>query len=355
MDVSFAGRQDCPYLLVISWYSATSLDQITKEWLEKVNSSPFDGIGAMLNLGRRAAQAPDDDKYLDRIKKLSRYTKKDIWPWIFLNRIIGGAGLTKRKVHLLMTDNEQAHFSSIKGMDLYDEQGALTAFKGLFRQALKVARAFGSPGIIIDHEAYNNPNSKRINYLQKVQGKTGTEITGRLEQIGRELAIMVNDEYPEATLWFLAIEPNSACGCIVHGILEEATRSKMKLKVVEGGERTVGYVHKTLPELENAMSRQRETLDQWRKQYPDKLILAGTTALIDDPENLGPRFKRRYEGSRIKSVEDMAPFLKVLFTNYRYIWIYAARQAHYDPFDATASKKYNQVINNKLSDMKCLK
>ncbi len=351
--VSFAEKRHCPYLLVVSWYSVTSLDQITKEWLEKANATPFDGIGAMLSLGRRAARAPDDDKYLDRIRELRRYAQKDIWPWIFLNRMFGGPSLAGRKVYSLMTDSERTHFTAIKGMDLYDEQGALSAFKGLFRQALKVARTFGSPGIIIDHEAYNNPGARWIPSLRRLQGKTGPEIVRRLEQIGQELAVIVNDEYPEATLWFSAIEPDSACGYIVRGMLEAAVHSGMKFKVVEGGEKTVRYVHKTLPELEGAIANQKETLRRWLPQYPDRLIPAGTTTLIDNSEQLGPWFKAQYEGSRIKSVEDMAPFLRVLFSNYRYIWIYAAREAHFDPFDPVTGKKFFQVIDRVRSDTKC--
>ena len=73
-------------------------------------------------------------------------------------------------------------FNKIKGMDLWNETGALNDFFNIWKMSLKIAKELGSPGIFVDAEAYNNYKIYDIAYLSGLLGKSEIEVKQRLKR-----------------------------------------------------------------------------------------------------------------------------------------------------------------------------
>lgn len=347
-----------PYLLLVSFYTG-QINKLDIEKIDVINKSPYAGVAVPL------VGVYDTDKYKKEnfeksINVLKDKSKKHIWPWIFFNRFIGyEEGESSHDPHVLAGIQ---YFHNIKGMDIYNEVGALDDFYEIWRIALKAAKELGSPGILIDHEAYNDYKNYDLSHISKQLGKSEKEVKSRLKLIGAELVNITEKEYPKAILWFLStdfgfsenyINPSIEDGYrtityIILGMLQRARELKSELKFVEGGEISLGllgYCYLSLEDLEETTRKRKEQYKAMLATYPN-FYLGGTIAPWDDIHSKKDWMTKGKCGkSKLSNIKDFKPLYQHLFSCYQYVWIYAAKAANYNPYDANLSYKYNTIID----------
>ncbi len=52
----------------------------------------------------------------------------------------------------------------------------------------------------------------------------------------------------------------------------------------------------------------------------------------------------------MKTIEDFGPLFKKLFGAYRYVWIYAAGAADFDPYNGAIASIYHKVLADALEN-----
>lgn len=338
-----------PYLLLVSFHAGT-MAQFDQQKAAALSGSPYDGYSVMLVDGYDTS-AVDEVALYSRAKTISKMSDKHLWPMVFLNRFIGNDGAE----WAFMPQAGQPYFKAIKGMDIYNERGALSDFKRLWRTALRAAKDNGSPGIVIDPEAYNNYRSYKMDYLSAQAGRTEAEIKQRLHALGAELADIAATEHPQAVLWFLFTGLEAPVGQsektelstvshIVLGMLEQAQRAEMEITIISGGEASIGYCHENVDAMAERIAQRAERTAWALDRYPH-LKLAGTLALWDDPNSRKAAYAKNKCGlSTFKSIAEFVPPMRVLGQSYKYVWIYAPMALDYNPFDMDSAKRFNGPI-----------
>jgi hypothetical protein len=339
-----------PYLLLVSFLTPVMDNpEIVKTRL--LNNSPFQGVAVMLRDAYDTRQIRYQD-YSQSMRLIRRECRKDIWPWVFFNRFLGYEEGTESHPSI-QGQRFAIPFKSIKGMDLFNEAGALGDFLHVWKTSLQVSKELGSPGIIVDPEAYNNYKSLRVEYVAEQTGKSAEEVRIRLEEIGKELADIVNDTHPGATIWLLSSslgrthEASSSknppyratCTYIIIGMLERSKEKGMQIQFVCGGQESLGYCHKTMADLNEKMKKREERLSPFLKKY-DNLHLSGTLAPWDKVESKQGYFVQDSEcrASEFKTIADFKPVLTTLFSTYNYNWMYAG-SSQWNPYDRVVSMK----------------
>src|SRR5579872_2787833 len=100
--------------------------------IQAVNASPYQAVAVPLT-DTYSVRKPAEEEFMDEVALIKASSKKQIWPWIFLNRIVG----SKADAKSLSPDADNPYFRRIKGLDLYNEAGALDDFIELWRIALR--------------------------------------------------------------------------------------------------------------------------------------------------------------------------------------------------------------------------
>lgn len=330
-----------PYILLVSFYTKKGWQYIDEKWIDAINNSPYDGIGVMIDKVVSSQLPVNNDSMTEKLKFIRDHSKKHIWPWVFFNRFIQRP-LEKKET---LSESEWAYFSQINRMDIFNQSGALGDFKNIFRMALRFAKHIGTPGIIVDPEAYNDRRVYDLDFLSRQMSRSKKDIFEQLTSVGRELAKIVAEEYPTAILWFITMKPNRSTTMITEALIDEAVISSIPLKVVES---SIGYVSANVEELEQKIINHKITTEKWRQKYGNFFCTGGRIALTDKPESRRGFIKKQYRFSGIKSVDDLKPVLSKLFESYRYVFIYAAVAAQFDPFDPEKSQRYHSVIRDVL-------
>ena len=277
-----------PYLLLVS-FSSGSFYNLTTDKINYINASPFYGV-ALPSVGIYEVIKPTEKDFATSVRLIQDHSKKQIWPWVFFNRFYGhkegGEGVT----HSPLANKE--YFNTIKGMDLWNETGALDDFFNIWKMSLKMAKELGSPGIFVDAEAYNNYKLYDLSYLTSLIGKSELEVKQRLKEVGAILVDMVNTEYPQAILWFTftgicslqkAQEASGkksgveTVGLIVQGMLQRAKETNSQLKIVGGGLYSSGYCYRSLDDLKNQVNKRHSECQAVISRYPH-FALGGTIA-----------------------------------------------------------------------------
>ncbi len=336
-----------PYLLLLS-FSSGYFSNYDLNKIKVINESPYNGVAVYL------CDAYDIKKYTindfeKNIKLIKKESKKHIWPWVFFNRFYGDDKYDRR-----LGAN-----TGIKGMDIYNETGALQEFYSMWRTALRISKEISSPGIFVDPEAYNNYNIYYIPYLSKKLGKTEYEIVVRLKQIGSELIDIVSEEYPNVAFWFTFtglgnsvrnFMPTSkydyrSVTYIIQGMLERSKELKLRMKFVSGGMLSLGYCHQSLEGLLSLINKRNEDFRNVLSVYPN-VFLGGTIALWHDIQikRKGYFTRNKCDNIHLKDINDFKPFLEQLKKSYNYIWIYASSSTGYEPYDPKVFHLYNNVL-----------
>ena len=254
-----------PYLLLVS-FATTPLDGFGPEKTRELNLSPYHGVAVRL-IHQYDSNSYTLDHFQPYVAKLKMNSEKHIWPWIFFNRFIG-----YQEGHRAGSkDSSKPYFRNIKGMDLNNEAGALEDFFDLWRIGLQIAHQLGSPGIVVDGEPYNNYSAYLVRYVASERGTSGEDVRSKLKAIGSRLTDIVDEVYPEATLWFLftgisartvTLKPvlswdYRAPAYIVMGMLERAAEKGSKFTLVAGGE-LAGYCFKNREDLDKKIRERKK-------------------------------------------------------------------------------------------------
>ena len=349
-----------PYLLLVS-FATTPLDGFGPEKIRELNLSPYHGVAVRLIHQYDATKYTLDD-FQPHVSRLKMGSEKHIWPWMFFNRFIG----YEEGHRAGSKDSSKPYFRNIKGMDLYNETGALQDFFDLWRISLQIARHLGSPGIVVDAEPYNNYSAYLVRYVSSAQGMPGDDVRSSLKAIGARLTDIVDEVYPEATLWFLftAISARTitlkpviswdyrAPAYIVMGMLERAAEKGSRLTLVAGGE-LAGYCFKNPDDLDQKIRERKKAFSYALEKYPN-LRLGGTVApWAEGSSRVGWMVNYlKCRESEFKNITDFRPVFELLMTSYDFMWIYAAGVAPYDPYDHDSASIYNPTLLEALLNAK---
>ncbi len=336
-----------------SWRLVTFAAKGPATQMTAAKRAPFDGIAAPIVTAYDTQPNAPMPRLERRFLAMQRYSGKQIWPWVFINRMLG-PGPTR--------DNPQAlkpYFEAIRTMDLDNITHARERFMSDWRTSLRLARAINSPGVVLDLEFYNNPSiAYAMSRFAEQIGMPAAVAGSKLEQLGNEMGMLVAKEYPTAKIWILnAALDNPADqtiggrayfeprGEIAYGIVDELARLHAPAIVIDGGEDTLGYCQPGISALRAKIDSRAARFAQLQHRYPGYIALAGTVTLWGDArEKKGWLAQSDCGASGVETAEDFIPYLRVLNDNYSYNWIYATPIGGYDPFDASAAGRFNKVI-----------
>ncbi|HVY54699.1 MAG TPA: hypothetical protein VHC46_02990, partial [Thermodesulfobacteriota bacterium] len=153
-----------PYLLLVTFYTG-ELRDFGRDKMDAIAASPYNGVAVAL-IGAYDTGKYTAGDFASSVKRMKEGKHKDVWPWVFFNRFIG----SEEGARSLSPKSGNAYFRAIKGMDIYDETGALGDFYGIWKIALETARELGSPGILVDPEAYNNYETYKVSFISDKTG-----------------------------------------------------------------------------------------------------------------------------------------------------------------------------------------
>lgn len=319
--------------------------------LAQFNQSPYDGIAVAFLYAYETSPIPPPEVMDRQIAIWKKSTKKDIWPWVYINRMLG---IDPADKHPYSSD---PYFHRIQGMDLEDNAGAQGDFLNNWKNALRAARDTHVPGIVFDSEFYNYQEEYDVGELARAIGKRPDETVGLLRRLGARMADAANDQYPGAVLWFLftglthpdykivgGVEYYPSPTYVAIGMLDEIKEKRFPLTVVSGGEGSLGYCHATVEQFQNAISKRAADFAPHFAQYHDVLELAGTMTLWSDTAAKKGWVKEgACDTATAATVEDLEPYIQLLLRSYRYNWIYGSVDGGYLPFEASATR-FDAVI-----------
>ncbi len=346
-----------PYLLLVPSTYENIFPKLDAKKVGLINESPYHGIAV-----RVISEFDDNPLNFETLKSqavaIRKSATKAVWPWIFINRIIGRdepeGNANGNNIWQVIKDKN--YFRQIKGLELDDRSIALTGFYDLFRSSLQLAKLLSAPGIVFDLEPYNCSGAYQVAYLAKKYGLPPEEIIQRLQSLGKRLTAIAAEEYPDAVIWFLftylgreprafwQTEEYQSVAYIALGMLEEAAARRLPLRFVSGGEVGLGYCSRSLEELQGKIQRRARIFAPLLAKYPH-LSLGGTIAPWNDRQaKKGWMAAKTCGRSPLQNLEDFTPFIATLAANYDYLWIYATPMAGYDPFDASLAEQFHSGL-----------
>ncbi len=337
------------YLMLVNTAMANQMDAPK---IAQFDRSPYDGLAVSF------ADAYDNSPVLSfapmqaQIAGWKKSTTKDIWPWVYLNRMIGandaeGNPLTK-----------VPYFQRFQGLDLDGKAGAQRDFLENWRNALRIARKTEVPGIVCDLEFYNNYKAYDLSELARMTSNSPQDALKALRQVGARMADIAATEYPGATLWFLftgftrpdyrVIDGQPyylAATYIAEGLLEQIQQHHFPLRVLSGGEVGLGYCHNSVDDLRQAIEKRAADFAPLLQKYKGILELAGTMTLWSDRTAKKNWVTQGACGtSSAATVEDLIPYMEVLFRSYRFNWLYGSPNGGYFAFQSTGAPRFDAAI-----------
>jgi hypothetical protein len=337
------------YLLLVNTAIASYM---TEDNFRQFDKSPYDGIAVAI-LHAYDTSAPPSVMTIDQqIATWRHFTTKDIWPWVYLNRMIGKSAV-ETNGHA-----DTPYFRRIAGADLDDKYGAQSEFLQLWKNSLQAAKDSGVPGIVCDLEFYNYYKQYDIAELATQTGKSPSQAADSLKQIGAKMADLAADAYPHATIWLLftglthagykkldGVPYYPSPTYVSIGLLDEIGKKRLPLKVLAGGEGSIGYCHDSLNQFKESIQQRQADLAADLQKYNGVLELAGTLALWSDRSA-----KRDWlnQGSckacDADSIEALQPYIELLMKTYRYNWLYGTSEGNYLPFSPANASRFDAVI-----------
>jgi len=356
--LAFVQTQDKPlgaplgqhYLLLVNTAIASMMDEARFRQFDK---SPYDGLAVAFLHAYDTSEAPSPATMVAQIKQWKEYTKKDIWPWVYVNRMIGYSPAENN------SHADTSYFRKIEGADLGDKSGARSDFLAVWKNFLAAARDSRAPGIVCDLEFYNYYKQYDIGELARNTGKSPAETAGSLKALGAEMARAADDIYPGAVLWFLftgfthpgyktydGVPYYPSPTYIAMGLLDEIVQKRLRLRVFTGGEGSLAYCHENLPHLKAAILKRQEDLGQTLQRYRNVLEMSGTLTLWSDRSAArGWVNEGSCKDATAQSVEELEPYLELLLRSYRYNWIYGSPDGNYLAFSPQSAPRFDAVIN----------
>jgi hypothetical protein len=326
--------------------------QMTEDKLRQFDKSSYDGI-AIAPLHAYDVSAPPSVATMDQqIAQWKKYTSKDIWPWVYVNRMIS-MNVSENNHY-----SDNPYFKQIAGIDVDDKRGALSDFMQIWRNSLSAARDSNEPGIIFDFEFYNNYKEYDIGEVARLTGKTPADAAKRLKAIGATMADSAAELYPNSMLWLFAtglthqgykkydgVSYYPSPTYFVIGMLDEIRLKTLPLKLLAGGEGSLGYCHPTVDEFKQSIQKRQLDLAVDLQKYSGILELGGTLAVWSDQSAKKDWLNQgNCNASNAATIEDLQPYIELMMTTYRYNWIYGTGDGNYYPFSPTSAPRFDAVI-----------
>lgn len=341
------------YLMLVNTASAKQMDATKAAQFDR---SPYDGLAVSFSGAYDTSPAPSLAAMQSQEEDWKDATAKDIWPWVSLNRMIGANDEGN-------PDSKVPYFQRFPGLDLDGRAGAKRDFLEEWRNALRLAKVTGVPGIVCDLEFYNNYRAYDLNELARMTSRPRPEVIDGLRKLGAHMADIASAEYPGTTLWFLftgfsrpdyrVIEGHPyylAATYIVEGLLEEVQQRHFQLHVLSGGEVGLGYCHASVDDLRQAIEKRAAIFAPLLRKYPGILELAGTMTLWSERSAKKSWVAQGVcRASSAATVEDLVPSIQFLLRTYRYNWIYASPNGGYLAFDSSIAPRFDAAIRQALA------
>jgi hypothetical protein len=337
------------YLLLVNTAVVSRMD--TRK-MAQFDRSPYDGLAVAFLDAYETSPVPSAAVMEAQIAGWKKATTKDVWPWVYLNRMVGAnraEGNSYSKV---------PYFLRFQGPDLDGKAGAQNDFLEYWRNSLRAARETGVAGIVCDLEFYNNYKSYDVGELARMTDHSPQDVVKLLRQVGARMADIAATEYPGATLWFLftgftrsryrVVEGQPyylAATYIAEGLLDQIQDRHLPLRVLSGGEVGLGYCHRSVGDLRLAVQKRATGLAPVLEKYRGILELAGTMTLWSDRSAKRAWVAQGACGaSPAASVEDLEPYMELLFRSYRYNWIYGSINGGYSAFQPTIAPRFDAAV-----------
>lgn len=320
--------------------------------MAQFDRSPYDGLAVSFSDASDTTPVLSSSSMESLTGNWNTSTAKDVWPWVYLNRMIGA---NDAEGNLL---TKVPYFQRFQGLDLDGKAGAQRDFLENWRGALRLAKKTHVPGIVCDLEFYNNYKAYDLAELAGMTSMPQADVLNALRQVGASMADVAAKEYPDAALWFLFsgfTRPNYrviegrpyylAATYIVEGLLDRVQQRRLSLHILSGGEVGLGYCHASVEDLRQAIDKRAADFAPLLKKYAGILELAGTLTLWSDRSA-----KKNWETqgacgtSTAATVEDLIPYMELLFRTYRYNWIYGSPNGGYLAFDPTIAPRFDAAV-----------
>jgi hypothetical protein len=342
-------RLGAHYLMLVNTAMAQQMDAPK---MAQFDRSPYDGLAVSFSGAYDVSPAPSSASMQAQVASWKKFTAKDIWPWVYLNRMIGANDAEGNPLTIV------PYFQRFPGLDLDGQAGARNDFLENWRNALRTARESGVPGIVCDLEFYNNYKAYDLSELARMTSMRQQDILNLLRQLGARMADIAAAEYPGATLWFLftgftrpdyrVIEGRPyylAATFIAEGLLDQIQQHHLPLRVLSGGEVGLGYCHNSVEDLRQAIGKRAAVFAPLLRKYNAILELAGTMTLWNDRSAKKNWVAQGACGtSTAATVEDLIPFMELLFRSYRYNWLYGSPNSGYFAFQPTSAPRFDAAI-----------
>jgi hypothetical protein len=150
------------------------------------------------------------------------------------------------------------YFRRVKALDLDNEAGSRADMLALWRYAVRLAEEWNSPGIMIDLEVYNNYRAYNTAWVAEARGETTDALIPQCEEVGQDLAKIIEEEYPQCVAWslFSRLEKSvripgreapilTTPSYVTLGLLQYAKANNVPLRYICGGEPAPGGCGKT--------------------------------------------------------------------------------------------------------------
>lgn len=337
------------YLMLVNTAVASYM---TEDKFRQFDKSPYDGIAVAFLHAYDTSAPPSVPSIEQQIASWHKFTGKDIWPWVYANRFIG-MSVAENNPH-----SDNPYFRRIHGADLDDQNGAVSDFLQIWQNSLKAARDTNVPGIVCDLEFYNYYKEYDISEFAHQTAKTPAEVAVSLQRIGARMADSAAEAYPGATIWLLftgLTHPGykklegapyyPSPTYITIGLLEEILAKKLPLKVLGGGEGSIGYCHESIEEFKTSIQKRESDLQSDLRKYKGILELAGTLALWSDRTAKKDWLSQgSCAASDAGTIEELRPYIELLLKQYRYNWLYATGEGNYLPFSPASAPRFDAVI-----------
>jgi hypothetical protein len=337
------------YLLLVNTAIASMM---TPDKIAQFDKSAYDGLAVAFLHAYDTSPVPSAADMDRQIAGWQKVTRKDIWPWVYINRMLAIDPADKDPY------SKDPYFRRFAGADLDDKAGAQQDFLENWSNAVRAARDSHAPGIVCDLEFYNYQKAYEIPELAVRIEKSPEQTIQLLRQVGKRMADAMAAQYPDATLWFLftglthpdykvvgkqSYYPSPAY--IAMGLLDEVQAKNLHLKVLTGGEGSLGYCHISLAEFRGKIGDRRARMAAALQQYGPILELAGTMTLWSDSSaKKGWVMQYPCGSASAATVEDLEPYLELLLSSYRYNWIYGSADGGYYAFVPESAHRFDAVI-----------
>lgn len=344
-----------PYLLLVA-FSMFSAEKFSQRVPEHLAAGPFDGV-SVAYVNAYHADDVDHNQIHRQLSDIAKQTNKDVWPIVFLNRIIGSGDLDPSSKRFL----EKRRFSDINGMELKDGSYALTQYIEILSNSVRFALEKNS-GIVIDIEPYNSKDAYDVRQLAKQLELSEHEVIALLSDLGRQMAKVVSHEKRLASqsnlkimLLFSGLTTKKkmkdgvflkrSVTYVVEGLLAQLSENDEDIEVISGGELSIGYCPKNIDTFKARESKRKKRMEAYQNKYE----FLGTSAPLVLWEN-----KSKTEGwlnqgncknSEISSFGELETLAGNVFSTYPIVWVYGTGNSDYKPlmFNET-TKAVNETI-----------